>query len=143
MGVTSRSTHATSTTCSSWTDAPTPILPNGWCLLPPRQICVKGNACLTCDKFATDAAFLPELHTQMARTEKLVDDRREAFKARTGQEMGEDNVWLVGRRQEQDALGRIILTLEHTRLADGTIAAVRGAGVDARIDAITNEPDAR
>ena len=37
------------------------ILPNGWCLLPPRQSCVKGNACLSCDKFATDATFLPEL----------------------------------------------------------------------------------
>jgi DNA-binding ferritin-like protein (Dps family) len=119
------------------------ILPNGWCLLPPRQVCLKGNACLTCDKFATDAAFLPELQTQMARTKKLVDDRREAFKARTGQEMGEDNVWLAGRRQEQDALGRIILTLEHTRLADGTVQAVRGAGVDARIDAITSDQNAR
>ena len=79
----------------------------------------------------------------MARTEKLVDDRREAFKARTGQEMGEDNVWLAGRRQEHHALSRIILTLEHTRLADGTVAALRGAGVDARIDAITSEPDTR
>ena len=44
------------------------ILPNGWCLLPPRQSCHKGNACLTCDKFATDATFLPELRTQQART---------------------------------------------------------------------------
>jgi hypothetical protein len=119
------------------------ILPNGWCRRSPRQVCVKGNACLTCDKFATDTTFLPELHTQMARTEKLVDDRREAFKARTGQEMGEDNVWLAGRRQEHHALSRIILKLEHTRLADGTVAALRGAGVDARIDAITSEPDAR
>ena len=45
------------------------ILPNGYCLLPPRQVCGKGNACLTCDKFATDATFLPELQTQLARTE--------------------------------------------------------------------------
>ena len=51
--------------------------------------------------------------------------------------MSEDNIWLAGRRQEHDALGRIILTLEHTRLADGTVRAVRGAGVDARTDAIT------
>ena len=49
--------------------------------------------------------------------------------------MSEDNIWLAGRRQEHDALGRIILKLEHTRLADGTVRAVRGAGVDARIDA--------
>ncbi|MBC2902198.1 tyrosine-type recombinase/integrase [Streptomyces cupreus] len=33
------------------------ILPNGLCLLPPRQACTKGNACLTCDKFATDATL--------------------------------------------------------------------------------------
>ncbi|MGZ6669663.1 MAG: tyrosine-type recombinase/integrase, partial [Solirubrobacteraceae bacterium] len=26
------------------------ILPNGYCLLPPRQSCDRGNACLTCDK---------------------------------------------------------------------------------------------
>ncbi|MED7931994.1 site-specific integrase [Nonomuraea sp. LP-02] len=32
------------------------ILPNGWCLLPPRQVCAMGNACLTCDEFVTDAS---------------------------------------------------------------------------------------
>ncbi len=26
------------------------VLPNGWCLLPPRQSCDRGNACLTCDQ---------------------------------------------------------------------------------------------
>ena len=57
--------------------------------------------------------------------------------------MGEDNVWLAGRRQEHHALSRIILKLEHTRLADGTVQAIRGTGIDARIDAITSEPDAR
>jgi hypothetical protein len=117
------------------------ILPNGWCLLPPRQVCTKGNACLTCDKFATDATFLPELKTQQARTGKLIEERRAAFQARTGQEMGKDNIWLAGRRQEHDALGRIIVTLEHTRLADGTVQAVRGAGAAARIDAITAHQD--
>ena len=117
------------------------ILPNGWCLLPPRQVCVKGNACLTCDKFATDATFLPELQNQMIRTEQLIDARREAFKTRTGQEIGDDNVWLAGRRQEHDALGRIIVKLEHTRLADGTVQTIRGAGVPARTDAITDKQD--
>jgi hypothetical protein len=82
---------------------------------------------------------LPELHNQLARTGQLIDDRREAFKTRTAQDMSDDNVWLAGRRQEQDALGRIILTLEHTRLADGTVRAIRGAGVGARTDAITDE----
>ncbi|MBV9312501.1 MAG: hypothetical protein JO100_01930 [Pseudonocardia sp.] len=117
------------------------ILPNGWCLLPPRQVCTKGNACLTCDKFATDATFLPELRTQRARTEKLIEDRRVAFQTRTGQEMGQDNVWLAGRRQEQQALDRVIVKLEHTQLANGTVRAVRGAGAAARIDAITAHRD--
>jgi integrase len=115
------------------------ILPNGWCLLPPRQVCVKSNASLTCDKFATDATFPPELQNQMVRTEQLIDARREAFKTRTGQEIGDDNVWLAGRRQEHDALGRIIVKLEHTRLADGTVQAIRGAGDPARTDAITDQ----
>jgi hypothetical protein len=117
------------------------ILPNGWCLLPPRQVCEKGNACLTCEKFATDATFLPELKTQRLRTGQLIDERRQAFKARTGQEMSPDNVWLAGRLQEQDALGRIIIRIEQTRLADGSVHAVRGAGVAARTDAITAEMD--
>jgi hypothetical protein len=96
---------------------------------------------LTCDKFATDATFLPELQTQKARTGHLIDQRRAAFQARTGQEMSEDNIWLAGRRQEHDALGRIIVKLEQTRLADGTVRAVRGAGVAARIDSITDNQD--
>ena len=57
--------------------------------------------------------------------------------------MNEDNIWLSGRRREHDALGRVILKLEHTRLADPTVRAVRGAGVDARIDAITSEQGPR
>ena len=119
------------------------VLPNGWCLLPPRQVCTKGNACLTCDKFATDASFLPELQAQHDRTEKLIEQRTAAFFARTGQHLGEDNIWLAGRRQEHDALGRVIVTLEQTRLADGTIQAVRGAGVGARTDTITHTEEQR
>jgi hypothetical protein len=117
------------------------VLPNGWCLLPPRQSCLKGNACLTCDKFATDATFLPELQAQQARTGQLIEHRRAAFQARTGHPISEDNIWLAGRRQEHDALGRIILTLEHTRPTDGTLPAIRGAGAAARVDAITNRQD--
>jgi len=97
----------------------------------------KGNACLTCDKFATDATFLPELKTQQARTRALIDERRQAFAARTGQQLGDDNVWLSGRRQEQDALGGIIATLETVAPAEGGGArAVRGAGVSVRTDVI-------
>lgn len=116
------------------------ILPNGLCLLPPRQACAKGNACLTCDKFATDATFLPELTVQQQRTAQLIEERQTAFTARTGQPMGEDNVWLAGRRQEQDALGRIILKLGQTRLADGPRRPSAGP---ASRPALTRSPAAR
>lgn len=82
-----------------------------------------------------------ELKTQMARTEQLIDQRRAAFQARTGQQMSEDNIWLTGRRQEHDALGRIIVKLERTRLDDDTVQAVRGTGVAARVEASTNNRD--
>lgn len=52
--------------------------------------------------------------------------------------MSHDNIWLAGRRQEQDDLGRIILRLEQARLADGAVQALRGAGASARTDAITH-----
>ena len=42
------------------------VLPNGLCMLPPRQTCNRGNACLTCDKFTTDASYLPEHEQQLA-----------------------------------------------------------------------------
>ena len=70
------------------------ILPNGWCLLPPRQSCDRGNACLTCDKFATDVTFLPEMRAQKDRTLTLIDTRQAAFTARTGAPMTPGNVWL-------------------------------------------------
>jgi hypothetical protein len=50
-----------------------------------------------------------------------------------------DNVWLAGRRQEHDALGRIIVSLERARLADGTVHAIRGGGVGARTDALIDK----
>jgi hypothetical protein len=83
----------------------------------------------------------PELKTQRLRTGQLIDERRQGFKARTGQEMSPGNVWLAGRLQEQDALGRIIVRIEQARLADGSVHALRGAGVAARTDAITAEMD--
>jgi integrase len=116
------------------------VLPNGWCLLPPRQSCDRGNACLTCDKFATDATFLPELRQQQDRTLHLIDQRQQAFSARTGTPMSEDNIWLQGRRRELASLEAIITTLQdHPDTAQtpgtaepGTPRAVRGAGVAAR-----------
>ena len=63
------------------------ILPNGWCLLPPSQACDRGNSCLTCGNFTTDATFLPELRAQKDRTLALIDTRQAAFTARTGAPM--------------------------------------------------------
>ena len=99
------------------------------------------EACLTCDKFATDATFLPELQTQLARTDQLITERRATFEARTGHQMSEDNIWLAGRHQERDALGRIILTLRHTRLADGTVRRYAAPASTARTEAITGKED--
>jgi hypothetical protein len=113
------------------------ILPNGWCLLPPRQVCGKGNACLTCDKFVTDATHLPELRRQQTSTEHLIEQRRETFRARTGHDLDPDNVWLAGRRQEHDSLTRIIVALEHASPGNGGPHAVRAAGTTARTDAVT------
>jgi hypothetical protein len=100
------------------------ILPNGWCTLPPKQLCDKGNACLTCPKFVTDATHAPELRRQLDATERLVATRQEAFTAKYGVPMGDDNVWLQGRHVEIDSLNRILLSIN-----DITNHAVRGAGV--------------
>jgi integrase len=126
------------------------ILPHGYCMLPPRQSCDRGNACLTCDKFVTDATFLPELRQQHQRTLQLIEIRQQAFTARTGTPMSEDNIWLQGRTREAAALEAITAALEagpgrHARRdgasGNGTSGtdpgaagprAVRGAGVVAR-----------
>jgi Phage integrase family len=114
------------------------ILPNGWCMLPPRQSCDRGNACLTCGKFATDATFLPELRVQKERTLTLIDSRQAAFTARTGSPMAPGNVWLEGRQREAGALGAIITALESapeaSRAAAGAGAAARAAAAIARQD---------
>ncbi|MEA2218945.1 MAG: hypothetical protein QOJ35_1571 [Solirubrobacteraceae bacterium] len=107
------------------------VLPNGYCMLPPRQVCERGNACLTCDKFATDASFLPEHEDQLGRLVDLVDHRQQAFTARTGTPMGAQHVWLEQRRREEHALQAIIERLKHPDLSD---SAVRGAGAGARTD---------
>jgi integrase len=113
------------------------ILPNGWCLLPPRQSCDRGNACLTCDKFATDATFLPELHAQKDRTLQLIEVRQAAFTERTGSPMTSGNIWLAGRQKETSALDAIITAISQAPEAGPPAPAglVRGAGVSARANA--------
>ncbi|MEU2990766.1 tyrosine-type recombinase/integrase [Streptomyces griseoincarnatus] len=105
------------------------VLPNGWCMLPPRQICVKGNACLTCDKFVTDASHRDELQHQLTQTEALIARRQTQFTARHGEPMGEDNIWLAGRLAETRALTKVLVALDQVSVhEDGQFRAVRGAG---------------
>jgi hypothetical protein len=72
----------------------------------------------------TDATHAPELRRQLESTEQLIATRQETFTAKYGSPMGEDNVWLQGRRDEMNSLNRILLSL-----TDVTDRAVRGAGV--------------
>jgi len=108
------------------------VLPNGLCMLPPRQACNRGNACLTCDKFTTDASYLPEHEQQLAKLNDLIEQRQAAFRARTGEEMSGSNVWLEQRLTEQRALQQIITVLNDPQLAERGDQAVRGAGTSAR-----------
>jgi hypothetical protein len=102
------------------------VLPNGWCLLPPKQTCERGNACLTCPVFTTDESHRDELTRQLESTDALIDIRKTTFEQRFGAPMPEDNIWLAGRRQERHALNRVLIALDQVKLRPG--AAVRGAG---------------
>ena len=87
------------------------FLPNGWCLLPPLQKCDKGNACLTCSVFATDATHAAALQRQLEDTTALIDRATTEFKNRHAKPMPADNVWLAQRRAEQQALTRLLEAL--------------------------------
>ncbi|HVC99779.1 MAG TPA: tyrosine-type recombinase/integrase [Candidatus Dormibacteraeota bacterium] len=84
------------------------ILPNGLCLLPPRQVCTKGNACLSCSQFVTDAGHERDLRSQLEQTEALVASRQKVFEDKFGAPMPADNVWLAGRLQEIGALRNLL-----------------------------------
>jgi integrase len=105
------------------------VLPNGWCMLPPKQVCNRGNACLSCDKFVTDASHGPELRRQLTETERLVEQRKAAFLSKYGTRMDDDNVWLQGRETETNSLRQILLSIDDV---SDTSQAVRGAGVSER-----------
>jgi Phage integrase family len=87
------------------------VLPNGLCMLPPRQACQRGNACLTCGKFATDASYLREHEQQLSKLDALIEQRKAIFRAKTGQEMADSNVWLEQRLTERRALQKIVAAL--------------------------------
>jgi hypothetical protein len=99
------------------------FLPHGWCLLPPLQTCDKGNACLTCSMFVTDATHQSTLQRQLADTEQLIARTTTAFQQRHGRPMPDDNVWLAQRRAEHAALTRLL-----TAIGDSPCRAVQGAG---------------
>jgi hypothetical protein len=88
------------------------ILPNGWCLLPPLQACGKGNACLTCSVFVTDHSHQQALEHQLADTAALIDRATADFRRRHGRPMPVDNVWLVQRQAEHDALARVLAAMQ-------------------------------
>ncbi|MGW1259214.1 tyrosine-type recombinase/integrase [Streptomyces sp. NPDC002513] len=90
------------------------FLPHGYCLLPPLQSCDKGNACLTCSVFVTDSSHLETLRRQLAETEALIQRQTSAFQARHGRPMPADNVWLVQRNAERDALAKLLTSMQES-----------------------------
>jgi hypothetical protein len=106
------------------------FLPNGWCLLPPLQSCDKGNACLTCAVFTTDATHRSVLQRQHADTTELIAATTSAFEQRHGQPMPADNVWLVQRNAEQAALVGLLEALAATpeRAPQGAGCGTRPTG---------------
>ncbi|AIY48610.1 transposase [Mycobacteroides abscessus] len=107
------------------------VLPNGVCLLPPLKTCDKGNACLSCGHFATDATHLDELKDQHAKTTALVEIRRQQYRQRTGRELTDDNVWVAQRLRELHSLQAILdrLTADQRTHQE----AIAGAGTANRI----------
>jgi hypothetical protein len=101
------------------------VLPNGVCLLPPVASCDRVNACLSCGHFATDATHLDELLDQRTKTLTLIDVRRDQYRARTGRELTDDNVWIHERRREIASLDAII---DRLRTDTPAGASIGGAG---------------
>ena len=71
------------------------VLPNGLCMLPPRQTCNRGNACLTCDKFTTDASYLPEHEQQLGQAQRA--DRAATGRLPRANRRGDDHQQRVAR----------------------------------------------
>lgn len=111
------------------------VLPNGVCLLPPLKTCDKGNACLACGHFATDATHLDELRDQRARTAALINIRRRQYQERTGRVLTDDNVWVRERHRELASLDAIIerLDAEEADSQNTSTATVTGAGTGKRL----------
>lgn len=100
-------------------------------MLPPTQTCDKGNACLPCGAFATDASYLEEHRAQLTRLEALIASRKQQYQARRGEPMPETNVWLTGRLREKASLEAIITKLEDENTTEAQ--AISGAGTTGRV----------
>jgi hypothetical protein len=110
--------------------------------LPPKQVCSKGHACLTCDKFVTDASHQDELRHQLDQAEALISRRQAQFASRYGQPMGEDIIWLSGRLAETNALSKVLVALDRVGVQeDGTLRAVRAAGTPDRAEPSTAQSE--
>lgn len=109
------------------------VLPNGVCLLPPLKTCDKGNACLSCGHFATDATHLDELLDQRAKTLTLIELRRSQYQQRTGRQLTDDNVWIHQRRSEIASLDAIIERLRSDPATTEDANSVGGAGTANRL----------
>jgi hypothetical protein len=99
------------------------FLPHGWCLLPPAQTCDKGNACLTCSSFGTDATHVETLERQLSEIETQIANDKAAYEKRHGESVPEGHEWFKQRYAERDALRRILIALENS-----SGRAIRGAG---------------
>jgi integrase len=108
------------------------VLPDGYCMLPPRHHCDRGNACHGCGNFATDRTFLPQLDRQLHETRVLIATRQDQHHQRTGTQMADTNVWLQSRLDESHKLEAIIASLE--TLARDDHRPVQSPGVRARED---------
>lgn len=107
------------------------VLPNGVCLLPPLKSCDKGNACLSCGHFATDATHAAELRDQHTKTTALIELRRDQYRQRTGRELTDDNVWIRERLRELNSLDAILERLAADEATHN--AAITGAGTAKRL----------
>jgi integrase len=107
------------------------VLPNGVCLLPPLKSCDKGNACLSCGHFATDATHIGELRDQHTKTTALIELRRDQYRQRTGRELTDDNVWIRERLRELHSLAAILERLASDK--DTPNEAIAGAGTAKRL----------
>ena len=76
---------------------------------------------------------------QLNKLIELIEQRRTAFRARTGEEMTGSNVWLEQRLTEQRALEKIVTVLKQHELTADPGQAVRGPGTTARV---ANQPAA-